>query len=233
MTTGYPDFVRLQTFGGYELLTKTGSVASGTTIFAGYVGSWPYLNIFTGTVTQTDYYQIKLTYYTDSTYSTMAATQSVTRFNLMSTITQRTVLGPWVKAVLTTASGNAITTTGITIYGSYGNAAGVQLHTGSEAIWQLDDTIGAGLTETYNLTTVSPGPASFALYAPKPVWGAFILYYSWAQSALAQTHQFDQTIGLHGGVWTVPMVDAPYQIQIFNGSTSAQEIVASLISTAY
>lgn len=233
MATGFPDYARLSTAGGFELLTQTGSVASGTTIFAGYVGSWPYLNIFTGTVTPTDYYRIVLTYYTDNTYAVMAATQSVTRSNLMSTITQRTVLGPWVKAVLTTASGNPITATAITIYGSYGNAAGVQLHTGSEAIWQLDDTISSGSTETFNLTTVSPGPAVFALYAPKPVWAAYILYYSWALGALAQTNQFDQTIGLHGGVWVVPMVDAPYQIQIFNGSTSAQEIVASLVSTAY
>lgn len=233
MTTGFPDYARLQTFGGYELVTLAQSIASGTTIYKGYVGTWPYLNIFTGTVTQTDYYQIKLTYYTDSTYTTMAATQSVTRSNVMSTITQRAVLGPWVKAVLTTASGNAITTSALTIYGTYGNAAGVQLHTGSEAIWQLDDSIAGGATQTYNLVTVSPGPASFHLFAPKAAWAVYISYYSWAASAWAQTHQLDDTIAAHGGVWDMPMVDAPYQVQVYNGATTAQNIVGSWASKAY
>lgn len=233
MRAGYPDYERLTASGGYELATVTGAKASGSTLFAGFAGSWPYLNFATRTASPADTYQLAITYYTDSTYTTVAASQSITRTTTMSTIIQRAVLGPWVKVTLTTASGNPITLTALTVYGTYGAADGNKLHTGSEVLLQVDDTFTSGQTQTFNVTTCIPGPAVFMLYTPKPVWAAYFFYYSWAQSGYVQYWQIDNTVAAHGGSWPVPMVDAPHQVQIFNGSTSTVDIVAGWLTSAY
>lgn len=233
MQTGYPDYQRLTAGGGFELATVTGSQASGAVLFEGAVGPWPYLNIATGTAAPSDTYRLAVTYYTDGTYTTVAASQSIVRTSAMSTIIQRAVLGPWVRVTLTTASGNPLTLSSLTVYGTYGAAAGNGLHTGSEVLLQVDQVIAAGATASFDVGTCIPGPAVFMLYAPKLVWTAFFYYYSWDLAAYAQYWQVDNTVAAHGGSWPVPMVDAPHRVEIANGSTAAQNIVAGWLTAAY
>lgn len=232
MSTGYPDYARLSQAGGSELATITGAVTSGQVIFEGYVGSWPYIYLANSTFTPTDNVLITITYYSDSTYTTQASSQGITRSQLMQTITVRAVLGPWAKITVTTASGNAVTFSQITIYGSYARSTGPDLHSGNEVAFQTSASIGAGTTSTFNIAVTPKGSAVFMLYSPAGLWAAQFYYYSWAAAAVIEIMQLDNSIAAHGGIWTIPVIDAPYSVHITNRATAAQSIIASLTAAA-
>lgn len=232
MSTGYPDYARLSQAGGSELATVTGAVTSGQVIFQGFVGSWPFLYLANSSFTPNDNVLITITYYSDATFGTMASSQGITRSQGMATITVRAVLGPWCKITVTTASGAPVTFGQVTIYGSYARSSGPDLHSGNEVAFQTSASVAGGATSTFNVAVTPKGSAVFMLYSPAGLWAAQFFYYSWAAAAVVEVMQLDNSVAAHGGVWTIPFIDAPYSIHLTNRATAAQVIVASLTAAA-
>ena len=233
MPSGYPDYTRLSAAGGFELATVSGAVASGTTVFQGFVGNWPYQDLYVALAAGTDFAQITIAYYPDSSYTTSAGSQVITRASGTRGNTQYAVLAPWAVITVQTVSGAAITFTALNVYGAYGSAGAARLAGLAGPVYAIDANIAATTNRTDNVASVVPGPAVLSVATNAATWTIYLWYYSFATAGYHIMWKVDNTIAAKGGSWPVALPDVPMQIEEVNGDTGTRLFVVGLVSASY
>lgn len=110
MTVGYPDYARLSQQGGTELYGVANTAPPYfSKLFQGYVGAWPYVNIFTNLAASADTMQIVLAYCSDATFNTIVGERTIVRTGGNVAVSQYANLTPWLTFWYTTKSGNPMT----------------------------------------------------------------------------------------------------------------------------
>lgn len=222
--TGYPDYARLQRYGGFELAQVSGLQANGATLFTGFVGAWPYLIILTSTFTGPNYARFIITYYTDSTYSKSVGEQVFTRDKNSDVTTQYAVLGPWCKIVMNTDTAGAATLNAFNVYGSYANAGSIRLKLTEDPPWTMDQVFAAGGSATFTISHMMPGPGVFSIYAPVASWSALVSYYSLTAAGFKFYFRVDNSVAANGGTWPLPLPDTTCTVFVHNLATVSSEI---------
>lgn len=233
MSIGYPDYTRLQTTGGYELASVAGPITDAQVIFQGFVGSWPYLNIYTPAALSADEYQLIIGFFADSTQHTPVGTVLATRYTSAYALAQYAVLGPWVNIQVVTASGSALDIGVIGVYGTYGNAGAARLHGGPYPILNYNATLAASTGTTQQAGYIMPGPAKINIWTAAASWYVYLGAYDYSAGNYPAVWRIDNTIAAHGGTFDLPMLDTPHLLTVHNGDTSARQFIINWIQAGY
>lgn len=230
---GFPDYARLTTQGGYELANVTGNVASGGTVFSGFVGIWAYLDILTTGFASPNFARYTITYYTDNSYTTQVGVIGFTRHHSQSSQCQYAVLGPWCKITVTTNDGTALTSTIINIYGTQGTAGRIRLGGSDGQLFSMSQSFPAGLNGPYLLGTCAPGPAYLAIHSLATSYFVELESYSFTGGTYNVFLTISNDFAPKGGIWQFALPDSPVEVLINNGQTTAQGMTVTVGSMAY
>lgn len=227
MTVGYIDYARLSQEGGFQLYADSGSPPENTVLFKGYVGAWPYVNLFTDCNSSSDVCRIAIAYFSDSTFSTQVGWRYAVRTGGMFAATQYANLSSWVVLSYTTLSGNPFPFVELGLYATVAPAKQVGLSSTDVPIIGTNQTIAGPSTGSVTPGHIQPGDASLMLYTNATAWNANVQYYDYGTPGYLQIFHTDNVISAHGGVYDLPMLDAPHLINFANtGSTSGQFVIS-------
>lgn len=183
---GYEDYARTSLATG-KLLARGSQVFSTTTnLYFGYVGPWPYINMFMNITGGNRHYLLQFNYYSDDTFTTLiAGTQSVRQDN-NNGYQQYKVLSPYLSVTIIPDSGTPGGNILYAIYGTTGKASAADLATlASNGIEQVN-AILSGQQSNFTLVEIVPGPWTVT-------WGASVApcffqlqRYDWNSAALVE-----------------------------------------------
>lgn len=221
MSEGYPDYARLSQQGGSELFAGVGVLPENTRLFAGYVGPWPYVNVFTlgsgagGNVT------VILQWFTDETFTQQIGFRYATRGQSSLAATQYANLSPWLIVFYTSQSGLAVNWTLFGVYGATGPATPNQLLSSDAPIGSGTVSVAANSHTNVVPQHVGTGLASLNVFTALATWHIDMLYLAASGYTLTAAGHFDSSISPHGGVFDMPMLDTEYEIAFGNDTAAA------------
>lgn len=228
---GYPDYQRVSLSAGYQLYAGNGNIPVNTNLFFGYVGNFPYVSLFANLNASSDFAVIGLTYYSDSSKSLIVGWRNIVRTGTTYSVTQYGNVGPWLNLSYTTKSGNPMSFSALGLYGTTGLANQEMLTSLEVPMFEFNVSLAAtNGNETIAPVHVQPGPAKLMLYTTSVKWVAIMSYYDWVSGSYLQVLHMDNNWGVAGGVWDVPMLDAPYQFAVTNNDTVSRSFVGSWLS---
>lgn len=221
MTIGYPDYARLSEQGGFSIFSTKGNVNNGAFVFEGYVGSWPYLNMFTLMSASSDFGRIALVYYADEKFTNQVGFRYAIRTGNSFAITQYANLSPWLQIQFNTISTNPMSFTEWTVYGTQGYSPQTQLASTDVPIFSTNQTIAAGTTVQAFPQHIQPGSGIANVSIGTNTWYANIFAWDYGGNAWALDTQLIGSWAGNGGVFDVPMLDTPYRIDMHNSGSAA------------
>lgn len=230
MSVGYPDYARLSEQGGFQLFGTSGNIANEHVLFSGWVGSWPYLNLFVDCNSSADACRIAIAYYTDSTFGTQAGFRYAIRNGASFSITQYANLSPWVIISVETESGNPFPFLEIAAYASIGVADQVSLSSLDVPIFGGIVNINAGITNVIDFDHIQPGNAVFTIQTQLTDWFVYIEYFDYGSDSWIRIYQIGPESAAGSFSFTWPMLDAPHRITAKNSSATNGSFVISWIS---
>lgn len=228
MSEGYPDYARLSQAGGFQLFASSGALPANTVLFEGYVGSWPYVNMFCDPTLGGEPTTVQLQWFSDSTFSTPVGFRNAVRTATNFSATQYSNLSPWLQLSFTNASGNPVSFDALSLYGTTAPATANQLLSADACIQQANSSLGAGATGTYNPQHVCFGPAILAVETPLATWFMRLQSLDASTWALKFQYRFSNLNMGGGGSVQVSLLDSPYQIDTHNTTGAAGSINWSL-----
>jgi hypothetical protein len=206
------------------LYSGAGSIPQNTILFDGYVGPWPYINLFADPNTGTENVTIYLEWYSDSTFTKLVGFRYAPRNQFSLSATQYANLSPWLRVFYTTSSGNPITWVSLAVYGATGVADANALLSSDAPLITSSASIPANTTVTVNIGHVGFGDAEFVVSTALASWYVNFFY----QDALSYTGLFYTQINSSwagsGGSFSVPALDSPHTLQVHNGTAAAGTI---------
>lgn len=227
MTVGYTDYARLSQQGGFQLYAISGSPPQNTVLLREYIGAWPYVNLFTNCGASSDICRIAIAYFSDSTYTTQVGFRYAVRTGGMFAATQYANLSPWVQLSYTTISSNTFPFTALGLYAAVAPARQVGLSSTDVPIIGTNQTIAGPSNGSITPGHIQPGSASLMIYTTATAWSVNAEYYDYGTPGYLQIFHADQVTASHGGVFDVPMLDAPHLINFSNnGSTNGQFVIS-------
>lgn len=224
MSIGYPDYARLSQQGGVLLYSGTGIVPQNTILFQGYVGPWPYINLFADTASGSENVNIILEWYSDATFTTLVGFRYAPRNQYSISATQYANLSPWLRVFYTTASGNPISWSLISVYAATGAASPNALLSADAPLFTSDASILANTSETYQVEHVSYGDAQFIVSTALATWYVNFSYQDATSYALVFYAQINSSWAGSGGAFNLPAPDSPIQLVVHNGTAAAGTI---------
>lgn len=230
MSVGFPDYARLEQQGGYLLYGASGVVPLNTTLFQGYVGSWPYINLVTDPTSPADKIQVIMEYFTDATFTTLVAFRYAIRDQLSICQTQYANLSPWLKVFYRTAGNNTINWAELAFYATTGEATSNALSSADEPLLSVNTTVVGGGNFTQEMQHIQPGDCTLMIYTKATTWNAQMQYYSYSNAAQMQLWHGDSTQFPEGSSWSVPMIDAPHTFSFTNSGATTQQLVVAYTS---
>jgi len=232
MSVGYPDYTRLDRAGGYLLYGEVNVTPPyDTVLFQGYVGLWPYLNLAVNMASSTDYVRLEINWYSDDTYTNLVGFRRIVRGGAQFSVTQYANLSEWAQLFYVTQSGDPIEFAFLGLYAATDTADQIQLVSTDVPILQFDGVIDAGDSETIVPQHVQPGPTILTIWAEADEYYVTLAYYDWGTPGYLRLTDIDNTVASTGGVFTISMLDTPYQIIIHNNDASNETFRVSLVST--
>lgn len=230
MTVGYPDYARLSNAGGYLLYRTNGSPPENTVLFQGYVGLWPYINMFTSMNASNDYCRIQLSYFADESFSELTGFRYATRTGASFAITQYGNISPWLRVSYITISGNPISFQEWSIYGTTGYSPQINMTSADVPIFTFNQNVATTATFSVSPLHIQPGDASLMLYTTSAKWHAELTYFDFGAASPNQLFHLDDTLSAPGGIWDMPMLDAPHTFLITNDDTVTHQFVGAWTS---
>lgn len=222
MPTGYPDYERLARSGGFLLYNASGNLPQLTTLWSGYVGNFPYLNIVINCNSSTDFIQVRTEYYSDSTLTTLVGFRYALRTGSNFSIVQYANISEWAKVSFASQSGNAFPFISFTVFGAQGPAGQIAVSSTDAPIIDNNALIPATTTQTFFNSHVQPGAATFMVQTAATAWNINISRYDWTTNSYLLRMQLSNAIAVQGGMFDLPMLDAPYKFDIHNSDAAAR-----------
>lgn len=228
MSEGYPDYARLSQAGGFLLFNESGALPENTVLFQGYVGSWPYINMFCTPAPGSEPVTLQIQWFSDSTFTTSIGFRLAVRNSLSLSATQYSNLSPWLQVSYSNASHNPTSFNAWSIYGTTALATANQLLSADACIQQANSQIGAGATVSYTPQHVSFGPAVLTVETPLATW--FMRLFSLDAATWTNKFQYRfSNLNMGGGnSVTVSLLDTPYFIDTTNTTGASGSINWSL-----
>lgn len=230
MSIGYPDYARLSLAGGFELFNFNGTMVNGTTPFSGYVGEWPYLNVFTEFPLTSDAGLIQFTYFTDDTFTSQVGIRNLVRGNGSFATTQYANFSPFVQVDFFTKSLNPIPGVEFSIYGTTGPSGNFGLASNDTPILSVNQSIGASTSVSFPAGHIQPGAGTLLISTAATSWSVNIQFYQWSSGTYFNYGQLTSAIAAKGGSFDVPLLDAPCQLFITNGDAAARSFIVVWMS---
>jgi len=224
-TPGYPDYTRLSRTGGVELGAASGNISNLQQIYKGYVGNFAYTAVTINTNVSADTTSVDLTWFSDSTFTQVIGFRRLIRNGSQFSETQYVNLSDWMIFQVETLSGSPMPFLWISAYGCQG--PGDQISLVSTDVPILATTISVPATSTTQLVTthVQPGDALFTLQTVAVSWFVNINYFDWGSAAYKLLRQYNSTTYVADINQDLPMLDAPYRIDVHNGDAAAKVFV--------
>jgi hypothetical protein len=222
MSEGYPDYARLARTGQYQLYNgKNVTPPYDTPFFQGYVGNFPFINVFTNLAAGSDFMQLIFQWYPDSTFTNPIAFRIAVRGSGSFAVTQYANLSDWLQVYYVTKSGLVMTFGEISIYGTQQHCGQRELTSGDTPMFAYNNTIAASSTVTLTVVKISPGESLFNLFSGAVAWNVNFLYYDYGSGTFIEYYTMDQNAFADAaGHIFVPVMDAPMQLAIHNQDTS-------------
>jgi hypothetical protein len=219
---GYPDYARFSRSGQFQLyfganVTPTYDVP----FFQGYVGLWPFINVFTNMAASTDFMQITYLWFSDSTFTTAIAFRAAVRGGNNLAYAQYANLSDWLQVFYTTKSGLAMQFRAISIYGTQQRSGAREIASQDTALSSFNGSVAASTTLVVPITKIIPGDSLFNLLSGAVGWNLNFFYYDFGLGAYQKYYGMTQNgFTDSAGHIFVPVLDCPLQIQIQNQDTS-------------
>lgn len=224
MTEGYPDYARLAQQGGSLLYANTGSIPENTVLFQGYVGPWPYINMFTDPHIGAENVTIVIQWFTDFTFTTQVGFRYAVRSQFSIAGTQYANLSPWLRIYYTTASGNPIAWDLFGVYGATGVADANELLSSDAPVLSGNPVIAANTTSSFFPEHQSYGPGKFNLTTTLATWHVNVFYLAANTYVYTFYWRMDNISNPGGGTIELPSLDTQFRFDIANGTAAANNI---------
>lgn len=218
---GYPDYTRLSRSGGYLLYGIAGAPPRFTNLFRGYVGAFPYLTLVTSTDVSADFARIQMNWSPDSSFGSVVGFRYVIRGGSNLAITQYANVTDWLDIFYDTKSGNQFPFTEFSLYGSQAPATQSQLASLDVAIVSTNQPVAANGIATLNPLHIQPGNAQILVSPGNTTWFVNIFNYDYTSGAYILDGQLHSSWAGAGGSFSVPMLDAPYKIDLHAGANAS------------
>jgi hypothetical protein len=215
---GYPDYERLGRSGQYQIFYgQNAAPAIAVPFFRGYVGSWPFINSFQNMAASADFAQLTFAWFPDNTFINDIGFRIANRTGNNLAYAQYANLSDWLAVYYHTISGNPMTFSAMSLYGTQQPSEPRQLASQDTGIWEVNTTIAAATTVSYALTKVIPGVATLNLWSGAVSWNVNFQYYDYGLNAYQTLYQADQNAFADAAAHIqVPTLDTPMIIQIHN-----------------
>lgn len=218
---GYIDYARTSLATGFLLASGSRAFTALTTVFQGYVGSWPYINFFWQALTGPSFDSINLTYFSDSTFTTSVAGTSSTRGTQYTGYRQYAVLSPWLQITVNPSSATDNTPCFYAFYGTTQKASSAKLGNTSVQFLESFPTVGANATVNETILNILPGLASVSVFTKVATAQFDIQRWDFGLAAW-QTFWLTTLNAVNtGGTFQVSLPDAPIQAQLTNLTAGA------------
>jgi len=230
-TPGYPDYSRLSQQGASLLYGTNTTPPVNTILFQGYVGAWPYVDLFTLATASTDFAQIVMEYYTDSTFTENVAFRYAIRDQYALGATQYANLSPWLRFYYESTSGNNFPFNQLSLYATSGEASPQAMSSNDVPLVYFNGSIAANSSETLYPGHTHPGNALFSMYTNSATWYVEPQYYDYASSSWLTLTEIGGTGEAAGSITQeVPILDAPMRFVINNSAAAADTFRVSVMS---
>lgn len=222
--TGYPDYTRLSREGQFQLFFGSNfTPVNNTVMFQGYVGNFPFINVFANMGASADFMTMFFAWYTDSTFTTQIAFRAAVKTGNNFTVAQYANLSDWLQIFYVSKSGGNMTFTSLSVYGTQQPSGQRQLASSDVAFFSSSGSIAASTTITTTITKVIPGPSIFNLFTGATAWNVNFLYYDFGANAYVIDYVAVGTTFANSGCHIeIPLLDCPMQIQIQNQDAAAR-----------
>lgn len=229
MTIGYPDYQRLALEGGVQLYGTNGIPPQNAVLFEGYVGNWPYTSVFTLMGAGSDSFQFHMGYFTDSTFSTIVAEHVFARVSGSFAASQYGNLSDWLKFYYLSNSGLAASASNISVFGVSGWQSNYQMASNDVPLFLFNGSVAANTVSNQSVQHICPSNATFFWHTTLATWTINIQVWDYGSNSFKIFAVVDSTVFKGEGSISVPMIDAPYQIQLDNQTAAAGNFICSLM----
>lgn len=231
MTVGYPDYSRLSRAGSYQLYNTSTTPPVGVILFKGYVGSWPYVNLFTAASATADFARLKMIYFPDDTFTGPIAYRYAIRDQYAFGGAQYANMSDWLEFSYDSISGVNFPFTEVSLYATTGHADSKQLTSMDVPVIGGTYNLGSTSTTTDYSHHTQPGPAFFSVQTAATSWYINVSYYDYGSAAWVLIRQYNNTSNGGSAGEPLPLMDAPYKIDIHNGDAVLRAFVVQWAST--
>lgn len=231
MTVGYPDYARLALEGGFTLFAATGNVTNNTTLFKGYVGNWPYVNVACSCGSTSDFLQIAMQYYSDSTFTTLVGFRNAIRFGGQFSLTQYANMSDWLLFFINTKSNNPYPFGQLTLFATVGQATPVIIPSLDVPVFQKAKIFTASEVDMDVPGHVSPGNMQLNFFTAATDWNLTIRHYDYGSNAYLADWQTSQATSPNAFTMNWPQGDYPIRLDVTNNDAASRNFQYSLMAT--
>lgn len=228
MTEGLPDYARLSLAGGFELYNQSGVLPQNTVLFKGYVGAWPFVNLFAFPSAGAENVTLILQWFSDGTFANNAGFRNIVRSAQNFSGTQYSNLSPWLEMYYRDLSSNPISWDQLSLYGTNQPATPNQVLSSDAPIFSSNAGIAANSDLIITPQHVAFGDATLTVETSLTSWFIRFQYLAANTYTLTFHHRFSNLSMGGGGSVSCPLLDTPYSIDLHNGTAATGTINASL-----
>lgn len=229
MTVGYPDYARLSRDGGYIFYGANPAIPQNATLFQGYCGNWPYIDLYTGiNVSEPSHYQFYMEYYSDATFTKQIGYRIAIREPGSVTATQYGNLSEWLWFFYFSKDGSSLSASSIGLYGTTGQQEDFKLSSQDTPLMFNNSHIAAGTLATFTTQHIVPGNAQLTFLTGAASWYVQPQYYDYGSDSWQTIGQLNNSQYPNKQfVVDLPMIDAPMRLQVNNGDGVSQNFIFS------
>lgn len=222
---GYPDYARMSLASGFTLSYTNQAFNVNTTLFQGYIGSWPYINHFWDGQAGTDFYQIQIIFSSDSSFSNDVGFYTLYRYSSSTCFKQYKCLSDWVTIQINPITLSNTNVAGITFFGTTGMIVSNDVGSLDVASLEVSNaTVNAGATLTFQPFNIFPGKNRLSWLSSQNT-GWFLTVSRLDVSNTFKPIYFSRDIkhgfGADTDIWAP---DAPLQVTFRNSTASASTV---------
>lgn len=230
-TPGFPDYARLSQTGNRQLCFFFGvNFTNGQILFQGYVGSWPYTDVFMDLGATADSLRVEMIYYSDKTMSVVVGFRfAIRQSGQFSSVCYGNV-SDWMKIQVHTQSGNPIAIQVFGAYATQGYSPGMSVDSLDVPLMFIHVTIPAATTSEFGMIHVHPGPARFLVNSAATSWQIKFRYYDYNTNSIQTMYQ-SQVFGVPtSDDLDFPLLDAPCFVDIVNNDAAAKLFIGCILT---
>lgn len=227
MTEGYPDYSRIGLAGGYQLFAVNGTAPENTILFQGYVGNWPYLNLYTNLASGSDFYQFYMVYYSDATFTTQVGFRVAVRETSDFSVTQYGNISNWMVFYYLSKSGAAFTGSNVSLVATAGYVPDFNMASNDVPIFFFSGQITASSNSNEFVQHITPGPGHLHWYTTATTWTINVQLYNYGAGAFQTIRVLSNGVELNHGTIDLSMLDCPYQFNLVNGDAANRTYIVT------